>query len=223
MAHPETTSSGLSSSNTIKRKRDEAPAYRDIKTSARPHTNGDATPSVALVAASQAVDYLRSKGSTEKSFQDIIGFLSIQHNDPTELRRLELLLKNNASVTYNPKGLGGKGSMKFKPKIPVTNAEELKAFLQKKTESTGVHWDEIKDGWPEGTAQITAMGEQGELLVIKDKKGSVKRVWQDDPTIHNKIAPDLQIAWNAIPLPANADDVRDKLKAATHKCTKSGH
>ncbi|KAF2675545.1 hypothetical protein BT63DRAFT_365415, partial [Microthyrium microscopicum] len=106
------------------------------------------------------------------------------------------------------------GSFKYKSKIPVHNAETLKAFLQKRKHSVGLKFDDIKDGWQDAQVHCDEMETKHELLVVRDKRGVIRSVWQDDPSLWHNIGDDLRRDWNAIRLPKNQDELREKLLAA---------
>jgi transcription initiation factor TFIIE subunit beta len=197
-----TASPAPNGTNLIKRKR-ETPNFASASAAEKPMTG-----SSLLARVHEAEEYLRTRPGVDKSLDDIIGYLSIQHNDPRELRRFEMMLKKTSSkMTWNPDGLGGKGSFRFKPLIPVEDAEQLKSYLQRRTDSVGVNFKDIAYGWPAAPDAVMDMAHRHELLVFKDKKDVMRAVWQDDPTLHQPIALDLQMSWNDITLPANADGI----------------
>jgi transcription initiation factor TFIIE subunit beta len=166
-----------------------------------------------------AQQYLQSKNK-EVSFQDILSYLSIQHNEQKVISQFKRILQSyDSKVTYNPRGLGGIGSYKYRSIIPVENADQLKGFLQRREDFTGLKFDDIKDGWPECAPAIDEMERKGELLVIRDRRKVIRTVWQDDPSLRQKIGVDFKEAWHNIKLPANPDDLRAKLEEAGLKPT----
>ena len=63
------------------------------------------------------------------------------------------------------------------------------------------------------------MEKKGEVLMIRDRKGGIKLVWYDEPSLQHKVSDDLKHAWNNIKLPANTDDLRTRLENAGLKPT----
>jgi transcription initiation factor TFIIE subunit beta len=166
-----------------------------------------------------AQQYLQSKNK-EVSFKDILNYLSIQHSEQRALAQFRKVLQKHAEkVLYNPRGLGGVGSYKYKPVMAVENSDQLKGFLQGREDFTGVKFDDIKDGWPDSAGVIDQMEGNGELLVIRDRRKVIRTVWQDDPSLRKPIAENFKVAWHIIKLPANVDDLRAKLEEAGLKPT----
>jgi len=196
-----------------KRKREAAPSVM-----ARPAVPALKGGTELMTHVHHSETFLKER-KTEQSFQDIINYLSIQMSDDALLHRFKFVLQRAEHVQYNPRGLDGKGSYKYKPIIPVENAEDLKAYLQKRSHAIGVKYDNVKDGWAEALEGVNQMADKGELLVCRDKRGIPKAVWQGDPSLVRKIDDDLRNAWLAIKLPANPDEMRDKLEAAGLKTT----
>lgn len=199
----------------LKRKRDTALNF------AQTHNSHAVSPDTLLNVVSQAQKYLQQKRE-EKTLDEIEGYLSIQHSDPALLRNFRtIMMQGNSKILYNKAGAGGKGTLKYLPDIPVTNADELRAYLQKRTNSIGVKYATIEDGWPKAYSieALHRMSDAHEALLSKDKKGEIRAVWQDDPTLQHEMTNDLKMQWGSIPLPSNADDIRDKLIAANLKPT----
>jgi transcription initiation factor TFIIE subunit beta len=198
-----------------KRKRDLAPSFA-IRTTA-PGIKGSGTE--LLTHVSYTVDYLKER-KCELSFQDIINYLSVQMSNESALNKFKHILQRAVGqVQYNPKGLNGVGSYKYKPVIPVENADDLKRYLQRRSHSIGVKFDDIKDGWPNALQGVNAMAEAGELLVARDKRDMPRAVWQSDSSLKREVADELKDAWHRIKMPTNPDDVREKLESAGLKPT----
>jgi transcription initiation factor TFIIE subunit beta len=201
---------------SMKRKRDpnsilNAPAYQPA-----------GHKSVELVSQVQfATDYLKGKRGKDISFKAIINYLSLQHSDKHVIQTFQRALQTAAAkIRYNPAGLDGLGSYKYLPVIEdVTNPDQLKAYLQKKSDSVGVKIDDIKDGWPDCSNTIENMEHKHELLVLRDRRKALKTLWQDDPTLNCPVQPDFKIAWHDIKIPPNPDELRAKLEAAGLKPT----
>src|ERR1700753_3894584 len=165
-----------------------------------------------------AVDYMKEKRK-EHSATQLLGYLSLQHADDELKNRLIYELKRLPNVQYKSDGLGGSGSFAYKPKIPVSNAEELKKYLSTRPSTVGVQYNDLRDGWPDCQPAVDDMEKRGEVLLIRDRKGGIKLVWHDEPSLEHKVSDDLKHAWNNIKLPANTDDLRIRLENAGLKPT----
>jgi transcription initiation factor TFIIE subunit beta len=178
-------------------------------------------PHDVLTQLKLAEEYLILARSS-KTFDEIVAYLSLQNNEPDRLATLKSALQMNrtwSKIEYDDKGASGKGTYKFRPKIPVTNAEELKGYLQRQDHSVGVKMEDLKDGWKDYDREIARMETSNELLVVRNNKGNPRTIWQNDPSLNLKIGHDLKDKWVAIKLPANPDDVRMKLENAGLKPT----
>lgn len=199
---------------TMKRKRDQP----IISSALYPTANR----SVELVSQVQyATEYLKSKGGKEVSFKAIVNYLSLQHAESTVIQTFQRALQTTAAkIRYNPAGMDGVGSYKYLPVIEdVATPEQLRAYLQRKTDSVGVKIDDVKDGWPDCTTAIEEMEKKHEVLVMRDRRKAMKTLWQDDPTLSKPVTDDFKIAWHNIKIPANQDELRAKLEAAGLKPT----
>jgi len=178
--------------------------------------------SVELVRQVQyATEYLKSKGGKEVNFKTMLNYLSLQHSEPSVIQTFQRALQSTASkIRYNPAGLNGEGSYKYLPMIDsVTNAEELKAYLQRRSDSVGVKVDDIKDGWSDCISVIENMEKKHELLVLRDRRKAMRTLWQDDPTLNQSVQEDFQTAWHDIKIPVNPDELRGALEKAGLKPT----
>jgi transcription initiation factor TFIIE subunit beta len=163
-----------------------------------------------------AETYLQDKGR-EVTFDEIINYLSIQQAEQQQLDIFAALMKRNGptdKIAYNPRGANGKGTYTYKSIYPVHNAEDLRGFLQKRTHAIGIRVDELKDGWKDCAPELDIMQGNGELLVVRDKNGRPKTVWQDDKTLTYKVDGDLQTSWHAIKIPLDTEELRNKLITA---------
>jgi transcription initiation factor TFIIE subunit beta len=157
-----------------------------------------------------------------RTFPQIVNFLSLQGNSESELAKLRSTLQMNrnfSKIEYDPHGANGEGLYKFRPKIPVKNAEDLKRYLQRQDHSVGVKMEDLKDGWKDHDKEIAKMEDAKELLVVRNNKGNPRTIWQNDPSLNMTIGNDLISKWHGIKLPANPDDVRSKLESAGLKPT----
>lgn len=161
-------------------------------------------------------EYLKDK-LIPLSFNDIWSYLSVPAHDsnttPALLRHH--LQSGRIKVNYDPKGLGGQGSYRYKSKHNVRSAEQLKAYLQRQTTMQGIDAKELKDGWTGAQVAIDELEKKHEVLVTRNKKDmNAKSVWADDPSLRQEIEPEFKRDWHSIALPPTTEDLRHKLLQA---------
>lgn len=167
-----------------------------------------------------ATDYMKSKPDQSFTFDNLVSYLSIQGNDASFKERLRRGIQGWSSVTYNPKGLGGKGSFRFKPPYDIKSPDALKGFLQNQRASLPVAVSSLEEGWKDARAALATMQEKKEVLVQwSTKENKPKYVWLDDPTLHHYIDEQFREEWHKVSLPANPDELRAKLEEAGLKPT----
>jgi len=161
-----------------------------------------------------AVDYLKSK-DRPVTFSDIWNYLSIPQDQQQNKSYLRRALTSHPKVEFDPHGLQGQASFRFRPVHNVRSGDELKAYLQRQTTAAGISVKELRDGWPGAIAVIDDLEKQGELLVTRNKKDNVpKMVWPNDPSLSVHVDDDFQTFWHKIKLPANPSDLRSELEKA---------
>lgn len=161
----------------------------------------------------QAIAYLKAKANGDRlSRNDILLYLTMQHASNTHQKTFFTLLKKRDEVTFIPGEHGKDGLYEYKPKIPVRNAEELKAYLLGLPSSVGVRYDELRDGWPNCQPELDVMESQNELLVLRDKKNTIKLIWNNNPTLANQTSDETKHAWIDLKLPTNPDEIRKLLE-----------
>lgn len=161
-----------------------------------------------------AIDYLKSK-DRPIGFNDIWNYLSIPANQQQHRAVLRRALVEHPKVDFDPNGIDGHPSFRFRPVHNVRSADELKGYLQRQPTAQGISVKELKDGWPTAIAEIENLESKGELLVTRNKKDNTpKMVWPNDPSLALHIDQDFQDYWQKIKLPANPDDMRAELEKA---------
>ncbi|KAF1814041.1 hypothetical protein P152DRAFT_457402 [Eremomyces bilateralis CBS 781.70] len=168
-----------------------------------------------------AIDYLKEK-DRPLTFDSIVAYLSLDHSD--DLRQLRGALRRalleDPRVLYSRDGLAGKGSFEFRSKYGVRSQEQLLALLQKQSTAVGILVKDLKDGWPGAPAAIESLAAQGAVLVVRNKKDNApKKVWLDDASLRHPVDEAFRGMWDAVKLPANGEEVREKLEAAGLKPT----
>lgn len=146
------------------------------------------------------------------TFRELTEYLSIKPHE-TDLRSQLLQIFQDPGqprIQWN-----GKDLYSYRPKNNVRSAEQLKGFLQNQKAALGLSVKDLKDGWSNAAESIEAMEKRKELLVTHNKKdGSARTVWINDPTLMHTVDEEFQNEWHKILLPANLDDLRNKLVAA---------
>jgi transcription initiation factor TFIIE subunit beta len=161
-----------------------------------------------------AIDHVKEK-DRPLSFDEILGYLSLQHSSEQDIKALHYILKIQSRLEYNRKGLNGIGSFTYRPIHNVRSEDDLKGFLQKRTTAQGVSVKELKDGWKGADKAIAALERKGEVLVTHLKKDNApKMVWHNDPTLIHKVDENFHKLWHSIKLPSNPEELRSKLEAA---------
>lgn len=205
---PSTTASS-SATQDLKRKR---PDIGENGSYSQPADTGSGREVMTKVV--YAIDYLKSK-DRPISFSDIWNYLSIPMDQEQHRTVLRQALVAHPKVDYEPRGLDGQPSFRFRPMHNVRSGEELKGYLQRQTTAQGISVRELRDGWPSAIAEIEEMESKGELMVTRNKKDNVpKMVWPNDPSLSQHIDEDFQNFWHKIKLPANPSDMRLELEKA---------
>lgn len=227
-ARPATTS------NTPQRAGTPKPLKRD-------HDTANAGPPLAPNAGNEimklvvnAVSHMKERGASRmETFDEIVRFSSL----PTDLRgprgiaRFKQALQMHHQLQYVPasEGKDKKESFKYKPRIPVTNGEELREYLARLDSASGVNIKDLKDGWPDCTSTLDDLERQGFILVSRKKDNTPRAIFPDNPGFHittpvpgkpaeapqiANLDPDFVSFWNKVKLPANESDMRSELERA---------
>lgn len=166
-----------------------------------------------------ARNHLKSKSPALLTFDDIISYLSLPVDAEKNIPRIKEALKGDERVEFVPKSKSGnsKDCFKYRPLHPVTNAEELKEYLARRTTFTaaGVTVKALKDGWPDCVQAIDQLEKEGFVLATRHKKDNAPiRVYADSPSYHIHIDDDFRDFWTKTKLPASETDLRNELERA---------
>jgi len=197
----------------LKRKRTHIPP-----TVAAANTIMTANSNSVITNLRHAEEYVKEK-KRDLSFDEIIGFLSLQHSPKNVLREFRAFLLHNHKIRYDPKGLGGKGSFAYNPTLPIENSEQLNSYLQRSTVFTGVRFDDIKDGWPNCGPAVDEAENKHDIMVLRDKRKLVRSVWPDDPSLRVTPLEKAVSDWLEPKMPKKQEDMILKLEAAKMKPT----
>lgn len=170
-----------------------------------------------LTQVHYAVDKLKKNNLDPISFDDLISYLSLPNDAQRRIPLIKRALQDNPSVDFVPKARSGNGkdSFRYRPKHPVTNAEQLKDYLARQTTAQGILVKELKDGWPDCHKAIDELEKQHYLLATRNKKdGLAKMVWPDSPSYHTHISGDFKEFWMKTKLPVTEGEIRNELEKA---------
>ncbi|KAK4654615.1 transcription factor TFIIE beta subunit, TFIIEB, Tfa2 [Podospora pseudocomata] len=169
-----------------------------------------------------AVTWLRGKDEPQ-TYHDVLSYLSATGRSDSEQEFFVEQMRRHPQIQWIPdpnlsEQTWKTGTYIHRPTIPnVRNKTQLIAYLQKKTDASGVSVKDLKDGWPDCEPAITELEREHKVLVIRAKKdGAARMVWLDDPSLFHEVEPDLVRAWSRVELPA-LDVIAQKLIQAGQK------
>ncbi|KAK3675931.1 hypothetical protein LTR78_004123 [Recurvomyces mirabilis] len=181
-----------------------------------------------------AVQHMKEKGSQHpETFDEIVRYssLPLDLKTPRGLAKFKQALQTHHRLQYldASSGKDGKESFKYKPLHPVTNGEELRAYLSRLDSAQGIPVKELKDGWQDCIPTLDRLESQGFILLTRNKKDNIPRsVYPDDPSYHllkpasttsqpphiTKPDEDFISFWGKVRLPPNDNDIRNELERA---------
>ncbi|KAK5174022.1 uncharacterized protein LTR77_001102 [Saxophila tyrrhenica] len=175
-----------------------------------------------------AVQYLKEKSPAPIAFDNLISYLSLPTDAQKHIPLIRRALRDSDQATYVPRAESpnGKESFKYRPQIPVTNAEELKDYLgiMATRSASGIAVKDLKDGWPDCTASLDQLEREGFVLITRWKKdNSPRTIYPDSPSYHilnshtglpQKIDADFVDVWSKTKLPAGEAEIRNELEKA---------
>ncbi|KAK3349392.1 hypothetical protein B0T25DRAFT_570029 [Lasiosphaeria hispida] len=171
-----------------------------------------------------AVQWLRTKDEPQ-TYQAVLGYLSALGRSESEQEFFVEQMRQNSQIQWFPdpslsEQTWRTGTYAHRPTIPnVRSKTQLLAYLQKKTDASGVQVKDLKDGWPDCDAALTELESEHKILVVRAKKdGVAKTVWLDDASLFHPIDPELKIMWAKVEVPP-LDSIVQRLKAAQQKPT----
>ncbi|KAI1444364.1 transcription initiation factor IIE, beta subunit [Annulohypoxylon stygium] len=176
-----------------------------------------------------AVEFLKAKRE-QKTFQEIINHLTLQHYGEDTQSHFADFLKRHSRIRFipDPKAKSQpnswrSGKYEFLPALPGVNSKvTLLEHLAKKRDASGTEVKAIKDGWPDCDAALAELEAEHKILTIRTKKEQTPRfVWLDQPELHHKVDDEFRMMWFKEPLPS-VDEMPRRLKALGQKATSSG-
>jgi transcription initiation factor TFIIE subunit beta len=198
----------FSSNSGSKRKRPEDGPVTTVFS--QPQETG--TGSHILTQFTYTIDHLRGHQRWVK-LQDILDYLNVPVNSSVAKQLVQLYHSQNPTnrIEYNRKT----DMYRYKPKYDVRNAAQLKGYLQNQQSAAGLSVKELKDGWANASEAIVELEKKKEVLVTHHKKDNVvKTVWLNDPSLMHPMDDEFRTAWHTIQLPADSEDLRNKLLSA---------
>jgi transcription initiation factor TFIIE subunit beta len=206
LAAPSPTPSN-SSTNGAKRKRPDDGARPVVYSQPQETSSGEHLYTVL----GYATTYLKEKREWTM-LKDILSYLNLKPDYPVD----RLIQVFQAASPHNRIEYDRKTDLyRYKPKLDIRNAAQLRGWLQNQQSAAGISVKDLKDGWPEAQEEINKLEEKKEILVSRNKKDSApKTVWLNDPTLVNPMDVEFRDDWHRIQLPANPEELRNKLTAA---------
>ncbi|KAM7191574.1 transcription initiation factor IIE subunit beta [Rhypophila sp. PSN 637] len=178
----------------------------------------------ALAQMSYAVEWLRTK-TEPRPYHEILGYLSIINRSEAEQEAFVDKMRAHHQIQWIPdpnltEQTWRTGTYIHRPTIPnVRTKTQLLAYLQKKTDASGVSVKDLKDGWPDCEKAITELEQEHKVLVVRAKKDGVARmVWLDDPSVFHEVDPELKVMWSKVEVPS-VENIVQRLIAAQQKPT----
>lgn len=169
-----------------------------------------------------AVSWLRGKDEAQLCV-DVLGYLSATARPESEQEFFVDQMRRNPQIQWIPdpalsEQTWRSGTYAHRPVIPgVKNKTQLLAYLQKKTDASGVSVKDLKDGWPDCESAINELEKEHRVLVIRAKKdGAARMVWLDDASLFHEIDPQLKLMWARVEVPST-DNIVARLVAAQQK------
>ncbi|KAL6712297.1 hypothetical protein ACN47E_000174 [Coniothyrium glycines] len=156
-----------------------------------------------------ATEYLREHPEKWIKFDDIMDFLNVTHGDPQreQLRRIFRSDYETNRISWN----SANETYRYKPKLQIRNASQLKGFFQAQKSAMGLPIRDLKDGWANVADDIKALEDKKEVLVKRTKDGVPKTVWNNDPSFHFPMDPDFLNQWHKVAIPATSEELRSTL------------
>ncbi|KAK0641151.1 transcription initiation factor IIE, beta subunit [Cercophora newfieldiana] len=171
-----------------------------------------------------AVSWLRTKDDPQ-TYLDVLGYLSGTNRPDTEQEFFVEQMRRHPQIQWIPdpslsEQTWKSGTYVHRPAIPnVRTKTQLLAYLQKKTDASGVNVKDLKDGWPDCEAALGELEGEHKILVVRAKKDGVARmVWLDDPSLFHAVDPELKVMWAKVEVPS-LDTIVQRLKGAQQKPT----
>lgn len=169
-----------------------------------------------------ATDYLKEKFPEGATLPDIINFLSLPVALQKHTSYIKRALEAHARIVFIPKHESPKGKemYRYNPQHPVTNADEMKAYLARLPDAQGIQVRELKDGWPNCVPELETLAAKHEVLLVRAKKDNApKTVYSDSPVFYVHMDDDFCEFWSKCKLPASEAELRAELEKANLTAT----
>jgi transcription initiation factor TFIIE subunit beta len=186
-------------------------------------------PTETLSQMQIAIAYLKDN-QKPKTFDELLRYMSLHRASEEAIAKLERAMKagRHPKIDYDAKT----GLFRYKPILPVANAEQLKKYLQQRKTMLGVKVDDVKDGWPDCVPELESMAGRGEILLTRSgpskpkaganpstREAQPKTIWSSDPTLCKVVTDDLKKQWESIQIPVMDSTLRERLISAGLKPT----
>ena len=169
-----------------------------------------------------AVSWLRAKDEPQTCV-DVLGYLSATTRSDKEQEFFVDQMRRHPQIQWIPdpslsEQTWRAGTYVHRPTIPdVKSRTQLLAYLQRKTDASGVSVKDLKDGWPDCEAGINELEKEHRVLVVRAKKdGAARMVWLDDASLFHEVDPQLKLMWSRTEVPS-VENIVARLVAAQQK------
>lgn len=157
-----------------------------------------------------AVTHLRDSKSKLLP-DDIISFLCIKQEPKSYKCIIEKNLRLHPRVHF-----GADGYYTYRPLIPGVQDElSLLSNLQGRRNKSAVAVEDLKDGWNDCERDLIMLDKEHKVLITREK-GSLKRVYYDEPTLWMRIDDKFKSMWHDVNIPTT-NDLPTSIKLAPKK------
>lgn len=182
-------------------------------------------------------DYHKKGSKCGKKFSDIVSYISI----PSQYSKTQTLLTNfiqdHPSIQVIAKGVERNNATlyRYKPKLPITNSNDLLAYLAKGDSPIGLTFADLKDSWLTDCAHdLDLLEAERRIIITRNKKLVPIMVFLDNPNLYlkslgkedeGKASEDFVKLWHDEKMPDLAkvhEVLKDVSIAATSKKVEEG-
>jgi transcription initiation factor TFIIE subunit beta len=118
-------------------------------------------------------------------------------------------VKKNDRILYNEQTQ----TFEFKPNYKIRTREDLLDLLRRHRGVTGMEVKELKQSYTRVTELIEELDKEKLILCMRNKDGSAKVVYYNDPSFRISISDEFKKYWNDVKLPLDMD-LEPELKKA---------
>jgi transcription initiation factor TFIIE subunit beta len=110
-------------------------------------------------------------------------------------------VKNNDRILYNPTT----ETFEYKPNYKIRTKEDLLDLLRRHRGVLGMEVKELKQSYTRVTELIDELDKEKRILCMRNKDGTPKVVYYNDPSFQISISDEFKVYWNDVKLPMDMD------------------